>query len=83
MYLHYTFDPGNSYLSLQEMTLGEVVGGPESCLSYDLFIEIQTGNSLYKPVVPCTLTHEQSVEDAVTHFGGFILANMHICWKCM
>ena len=29
------------------MPLGEVVGGPQSCLPFDLFMELQTGNSLY------------------------------------
>ena len=31
-------------LSLQEMPFGEVVGGPQSCLSFDLFMEILIGN---------------------------------------
>ena len=33
-----------AYPSLQEMTLGEVVGGPQSCPTFDLFMEIQIGN---------------------------------------
>ena len=30
---------------LQEIPFGEVVGGPQSCFSFDLLMEIQTGNS--------------------------------------
>ena len=33
-----------AYLSLQETALGEVVGEPQSCPPFDLFMEIQIGN---------------------------------------
>ena len=48
-------DYDNSYLSLQETPFGEVVGGPQSAFSFDLFMEVQTGN-----LCDCTLSHEQS-----------------------
>ena len=32
------------YLSLQEIAFEEVVGGPQSSLSFDLLMEIRTGN---------------------------------------
>lgn len=33
-----------AYPSLQETTLGKVLGGPQSCPTFDLFMEIQIGN---------------------------------------
>ena len=39
-----------AYPSLQEMTLGEVVGGPQSCPTFDLFMELQIGNGTNCPL---------------------------------
>ena len=38
------------------MLLGDVMGGPQPFFSFDLFMEIQTGNHSYR----CDLSHEQS-----------------------
>ena len=38
------------------MLLGDVMGGPQPSFSFDLFMEIQTGNHSYR----CDLSHEQS-----------------------
>ena len=71
------------------MPLGEVVGGPQSCLSFGLFMEIQTGNSLYLLWLVLWVMNNlislfkfQKAGQRVTHCGGCVLANMHLC-VCM
>ena len=48
-----------AYLSLQETTLGEVVGEPESCPTFDLLMEIQIGNGTNLCELPIVSTVER------------------------
>lgn len=45
-----------AYLCLQETTLGEVVGEPQSCPPFDLLMEIQIGNGTILCELPIMLT---------------------------
>ena len=55
------------------MPFGEVVGGPQSCLSFDMLLEIQTGNNFD--------LSDSVLRDIGAQRGGIVAKHAHLFLK--